>query len=153
MDPVKPELVSLEREIRCRYAWSTGKTVGAFLEALRDRRAILGSQCDGCGSVSVPPGSYCERCGSEMRDWKEVGPRGVVTSWTRAGEEVPGLDVPAPFRYVLVRLAGADTSMLHLAPDDDRVQVGATLVAEFRTERSGAVTDIRWFVPEESAEV
>ncbi len=151
MDLGKPELVYLERETSCDYAWSTGEIVGAFLEALRDRSKILGSVCRGCGTVSVPPNSYCEKCGSNMRDWKEVGPRGVVVSWTRSTAAVPGLDVPAPFRYVLVRLAGADTSMLHLAPDDDRIEIGATVVPEFRSKRSGAITDIMWFEPEEGA--
>jgi uncharacterized OB-fold protein len=53
-----------------------------------------------------------------------------------------------PFRYVVVRLAGADTSILHLAPDDDAVRTGAAVLAEFREERTGSIMDIKWFVPE-----
>lgn len=152
MEVERREPLRLERELRYGYCWSTGPVVGTFLGILRDEGRILGSRCSGCGRVSVPPGSYCEFCGADASDWREVGPRGVVTSWTRAAEAVEGLDVPAPFRYVLVRLAGADTSMLHLAPDDDRVQVGSTVSAEFRVGRSGSITDIRWFVPEEGEE-
>jgi hypothetical protein len=86
-----------------------------------------------------------------MKDWKEVGPRGVVVSWARVPSPVEGAPLEAPFRYVLVRLSGADTSILHLAPDDDRVKIGAVVVPEFREDRKGSVTDIRWFVPEDSS--
>jgi uncharacterized OB-fold protein len=85
-----------------------------------------------------------------MRDWREVGPRGVVMSWARVDKPVRGAPLEPPFRYVLVRLAGADTSMLHLAPDDDAVRTGATVTPEFREERTGSITDIKWFVPEVS---
>ncbi|MBU1672561.1 MAG: OB-fold domain-containing protein [Actinobacteria bacterium] len=147
-----PELVYLKGETRCHYTWSTGEVVGSFLGALRDHARILGAVCSGCGRVAVPPLSYCEECCSAMEDYREVGPRGVVMSWTRVAAGFPDAPLPAPFRYVLVKLAGADTSLLHLAPDDERVVVGATLHPEFRKVRRGAITDIKWFVPDESAE-
>lgn len=149
MENASQEFEFLYSETRCSYAWSTGEIVGGFLEALRDRGAILGAECGGCGSVAVPPQSYCEQCGGAMKDWREVGPRGVVLSWARVPEQFEGAPLEAPFRYVLVRLAGADTSMLHVAPDDERVKIGVTVVPEFKERRTGAITDIRWFVPEE----
>ena len=149
MENASVEHEFLDSEIRCSYAWSTGEIVGGFLEALRDRGVILGAECGGCGSVFVPPQSYCEQCGGAMKDWREVGPRGVVLSWARVPEQFEGAPLEAPFRYVLVRLAGADTSMLHVTPDDERVKTGVTVVPEFKERRTGAITDIRWFVPEE----
>lgn len=146
----EPELIFHQAENRCPYRWSAGRAVGTFMAALRDHRKILGSVCDGCGSVHVPAVSYCELCAGSMSDWREVGPRGVVMSWAGAPTGFEHAPVEAPFRFVLVRLAGADTSILHVAPDDDRIRVGATVVPEFRKERTGAITDIRWFVPEES---
>jgi uncharacterized OB-fold protein len=77
-----------------------------------------------------------------------VGPSGVVMSWARVTDNSRGAPVEAPFRFVLVRLAGADTSMLHLAPDDERIKIGAKVVPEFREKRTGSITDIKWFVPE-----
>ncbi len=148
MDEAQPELGQVEAVRRNSYAWSTGEITGAFLEALRDRGTILASLCRGCGTVAVPPNSFCEACGSTMRDWREVGPRGVVMSWARVEAPFDGAPLEAPFRYVLVRLAGADTSILHLAPDDDAVRIGVTVAPEFREERTGSITDIKWFVPE-----
>jgi uncharacterized OB-fold protein len=150
LDDDRTELEYVDSSEGNRYAWSTGEITGAFLEALRDRGIILGALCRGCGTVAVPPNSYCEVCGSTMRDWRQVGPRGVVMTWARVERRVEGVPLESPFRYVLVRLAGADTSILHLAPDDDAVRTGATVIPEFREERSGSITDIKWFVPEVS---
>jgi len=144
----QPKLVFLEGENKCPYRWSTGEMVGAFLTALRDHRKILGGVCTGCGAVIVPPSSYCETCSSPVEEMREVGPRGVVMTWARVPEPFDDAPLPAPFRYVLVRLAGSDTSMVHVAPDDDNVRVGAILIPEFREERWGSITDIKWFVPE-----
>lgn len=148
MDLRPPELIYLEGEARCTYSWATGEVVGEFLGALRDHGKILGAVCDGCGDVAVPPQSYCEKCGAAAGDFREVGPRGVVMSWSRIARDFDGAPLKAPFRYVLVRLAGSDSEMLHVAPDDDRIKIGATVRPEFKpeAEREGAITDIRWFV-------
>lgn len=70
-------------------------------------------------------------------------------SWSRVAGGFEGAPVQAPFRYVLVRLAGTDSAILHLAPDDDRIEIGAVLRPEWRDERHGSITDIKWFVPDE----
>ena len=148
MEIKQPELVYLEGENRCPYTWSTGETVGAFLTALRDHRKILGGVCAGCGTVIVPAVSYCEACASPVDEMREVGPKGVVMSWARVPEPFDDAPLPAPFRYVLVRLSGSDTSMVHVAPDDGRIKVSAIVTPEFREERRGSITDIKWFVPD-----
>lgn len=143
------------------YRWATGQAIGFFLTTLKEQGKIIGATCEGCGQVSVPAQSYCESCGADTSGFTEVGPRGVIISW--AG--VPGPDrgpdrlsgtalLPAPFRYVLVRLAGADTELLHLAPADERIKIGAAVVPEFRPreERTGCITDIRWFVPSDGSD-
>lgn len=143
----EPELQYLDGENRCPYTWTCGPAVGEFLAALRDHAKILGVVCSGCGTVSVPPMSYCELCGSDIKDWREVGPNGVVMSWARVASGFRGQPAEPPFRYVMVRLAGADTSLLHIAPDDERVREGAVVRPVFRDVRRGGITDIEWFVP------
>lgn len=138
------------------YRRATGDAAGFFLSTLKESGTIAGAACAGCGQVSVPPRSYCDSCGSETACFTEVGPRGVVISWARVtgpGAETGGhAPVEPPFRYVLVRLAGADTDLLHVAPDDDRVKIGAAVTPVFREpdERTGSIADIRWFVPAEA---
>ncbi|MHB8895775.1 MAG: Zn-ribbon domain-containing OB-fold protein [Candidatus Geothermincolia bacterium] len=152
MDLKPPELIYLEGETRCPYNWATGDVTGTFLGALRDHGKILGAVCEGCGGVAVPPLSYCEKCGSRMSEWREVGPAGLVMSWARVSEGYEHAPLEPPFRFVLVRLAGADTELLHVAPDDQAIKVGAKVRPEFKPEdeRTGAITDIRWFVPDAS---
>lgn len=148
MEDHPPDLSYLEGENRCPYRWSTGSVIGAFLTALRDHRKILGAVCSGCGTVWVPPQSYCERCAGRIGDFREVGPRGVVMSWSRVAEPFEGVPLDVPFRYVMVRLAGADTALLHVAPDDDSIRTGAAVRPEYREQRNGSITDIKWFVAE-----
>lgn len=145
-----PELTYLEGEARCPYTWATGDVTGSFLGALRDHGRILGAVCKGCGSVAVPPLSYCEECASEFSEWREVGPLGVVMSWTRVESGYEAAPLEPPFRFVLVRLSGADTEMLHVAPDDERIVEGARVRPVFKpdADRSGAITDIECFVCE-----
>ncbi len=131
------------------YHWSTGPVVGAFLGALREDGRLLASVCSGCGRVSCPSTSYCEACGSETEELREVGPRAVVVAWARETRKVEGLPLETPFRYVLIKPAGADTLLLHVAPDDGRVVAGAVLVPELAEERTGSIVDVRWFRPEE----
>lgn len=142
-----PELVYLEGENRCSYTWATGEVTGEFLQALRDHGRILGAVCSGCGCVAAPPLSYCEKCSSRFGDWREVGPSGVVMSWTRVERGYEAAPLEPPFRFVLVRLSGADTEMLHVARDDERLTEGAVVVPVWKppAEREGAITDIRCF--------
>lgn len=152
MEPDPGELVYLEGETSCPYHWSTGRAAEAFLGALRDHAKVLGAVCGGCGDVAVPPLAYCEKCGSSISDYREVGPRGVVISWARVAGGYQGCPLEPPFRYVLVRMAGADTEMLHVAPDDERVRTGATVRPEFKPpgQREGSIRDIKWFVPDDA---
>jgi uncharacterized OB-fold protein len=147
-----PELTELRVQSISEYSWSTGEVTGSFLGALQKHGKILGAVCSGCGRVAAPPLSYCESCGSGISDYKEVGPRGVVMSWAGAPGDTEGAPLDGPFRFILVRLAGADTEMVHLAPDDERIRIGAAVRPEFRPapERTGSITDIRWFIPDES---
>jgi uncharacterized OB-fold protein len=80
----------------------------------------------------------------------EVGPGGVLETFTRVFYETPAHPVKAPLVYGVVRLDGADTGMAHLiaGADPDRVEIGMRLEPVFRAERSGTMLDIEYFRPE-----
>ena len=44
----------------------------------------------------------------------EVGPEGVVTSWTWVDEPNPNHPLDRPFAFALIQLDGADTAMVHV---------------------------------------
>ncbi|MBN2168413.1 MAG: OB-fold domain-containing protein [Actinobacteria bacterium] len=149
MDQPRDEFICLEQNMKFKIMRPAGRVVGLFLAALRDEKKIIGSECRECGKVFVPPASYCERCSSDTYDLREVGPRGVVISWTRVSGGFYDSPADSPFRYIMVRLMGADTPLLHISPDDERIQIGAVVRPVFLEERTGSITDIKWFVPDD----
>jgi uncharacterized OB-fold protein len=79
-----------------------------------------------------------------------VGPAGTVESWAWVEHPAPQHPLDHPFAWVLVRLDGAGTAMLHVldAGSPEQVQTGMRVVADFApaAERVGRIQDIRAFV-------
>jgi hypothetical protein len=133
------------------YTRSTGPVVGRFLTGLRDGRieGIRGSD----GTVLVPPTEYDPYTAAALREFVEVGPAGVVTSWTWVAEPRVGKQpLDRPFAWALIRFDAADTTMLHAVAVDDpeAMSVGLRVQPRWRTERVGSIRDIEAFVPEGS---
>ncbi len=133
------------------YTRSTGPVVGRFLTSLRDGRfeGIRGSD----GKVIVPPTEYDPYTAAALSEFVEVGPAGVVTSWTWVAEPRVGKQpLDRPFAWALIQLDGADTTLLQaVAVDDaDAMSVGMRVQPRWRTERVGSIRDIEAFVPEGS---
>ncbi len=142
------EVLTSAHVLEYPYSRSVGPVIGAFLTALRDGR-ILGASGSN-GSVVVPPTEYDPETAEPTGELIEVGPGGTVTTWAWIDRPTPGQPLDHPFAWVLVRLDGATTAMLHVldAPSSD-VHTGMRVRADFRpaSERVGRVQDIRAFVP------
>lgn len=139
---VEPVLV--EGRIRIPYRWPSGRHGDRFLRALRDEGRLLGLRCPRTGRVLVPPPpARSGEASVAEADWVEVGPGGVVETFTVRGGEV----------LALVRPDGADTALLHrlvdVAPVD--VRVGLRVRAVLASERTGSILDLRGFAPEPEA--
>lgn len=130
------------------YRRSLGPVVGGFFTALREQR-VLGSRTSG-GRVLCPPLEYDPDTGDAVDDLVEVGAAGVVTGWAWVGEPRPKHPLATPFAWVLVRLDGADTSLVHAldAPGPDAVTTGLRVRIRWADERRGHITDIACFEPE-----
>ncbi len=136
------------------YVRSVGPVIGAFLTGLRDGR-ILGAQsrdAQGKATVIVPPTEYDPVTSADVGALVEVGQSGVVTTWSWAPEPKKDQPLDRPFAWVLVRLDGATTAMLHVvdAGSLDAMSSGMRVTARWRpaAERVGRVQDIECFVPE-----
>ncbi|MDX2529841.1 Zn-ribbon domain-containing OB-fold protein [Streptomyces europaeiscabiei] len=129
------------------FTRSLGPVQGAFLTGLRER-VVLGVRT-GDGRVLVPPVEYDPVTAEEIRDLVEVASTGTVTTW--AWNHAPRRDQPlgTPFAWVLVRLDGADTALLHAldVPGPEAVRTGMRVRVRWAEERSGAITDIACFEP------
>lgn len=144
-----PDILSAPLVVEFPFTRSLGPVQSAFLTGLRER-TVLGVRT-GDGKVLVPPVEYDPVTAEEIRDLVEVAATGTVTTW--AWNPHPRRDQPleTPFAWVLVRLDGADTALLHVldAPGPDAVHTGMRVRVRWAEERTGAITDIACFEPYE----
>lgn len=139
---------SVKHAIEFPYTRTVGAVVGAFLTGLRDQ-TIIGIRSG--DRVLVPPLEYDPETGRALdHDFVEVGPSGVVTSWTWVSSPTPKHPLDRPFAFALIQLDGADTALLHAvdAGTEDAIATGARVTARWKDERVGHITDLECFVPE-----
>ncbi|MET9514578.1 OB-fold domain-containing protein [Streptomyces sp. NPDC002994] len=145
-----PEVLRAPLVVEFPFTRSLGPVQSAFLTGLRERTVLGVKTAD--GGVLVPPVEYDPVTAEEIRDLVEVAPTGTVTTW--AWNPAPRRDqpLPTPFAWVLVKLDGADTALLHVldAPGPDAVRTGMRVRIRWAGERTGAITDIACFEPYES---
>ncbi len=131
------------------YRRSVGPVVGEFLTGLRDRKVLGARTAD--GRVLVPPLEYDPDTGEATNELVEVGSSGTVEGHTWLPEPRAKAPLDEPFAWALVRLDGADTTILHALDggSPDKVQQGMRVRIRWRDETKGHITDIECFEPEE----
>ncbi|MGW6394317.1 Zn-ribbon domain-containing OB-fold protein [Streptomyces sp. NPDC055103] len=142
-----PEALQAPLVVEFPFTRSLGPVQSAFLTGLRER-TVLGVRTE-TGDVLVPPVEYDPATAAELRELVEVGATGTVTTWAWNPEPRTGQPLATPFAWVLVRLDGADTALLHAldAPGPEAVRTGLRVRIRWAAERSGAITDIACFEP------
>lgn len=133
------------------FSRSTGPVIGAFFTALREGFfvGIKGSD----GKVIVPPFEYDPYTSEELTEIVEVGSSGEVVTWAWVSDPLDGQPFDRPFAWALIRLDGADTTVLHAVDvaSMDKMVTGMRVTARWREERVGHIHDVECFVPEEVA--
>ncbi|MEV1021181.1 OB-fold domain-containing protein [Streptomyces sp. NPDC050264] len=147
--PPQPEVLRAPLVVEFPFTRSLGPVQSAFLTGLRER-TVLGVRTSG-GSVLVPPVEYDPVTADEIRDLVEVGAGGTVTTWAWNPGPRRGQPLDTPFAWVLVKLDGADTALLHAldAPGPEAVRTGQRVRIRWAAERVGAITDIACFEPDD----
>jgi hypothetical protein len=142
------EALSAQHVLEYAYTRSVGPVIGAFLAGLRDGR-VLGIRSETAGVV-CPPVEYDPQTAAPLTDLVEVGTGGVVTAWAWVNHPRPNHPLQAPFAWALVRLDGADTSMLHAldAGSEAAVATGMRVRVRWRAQREGHIHDVECFEPE-----
>ncbi|MER6471158.1 Zn-ribbon domain-containing OB-fold protein [Streptomyces collinus] len=148
-----PEVLTAPLVVEFPFTRSLGPVQSAFLTGLRER-VVLGVRTID-GRTLVPPVEYDPVTADELRDLVEVAPTGTVTTWAWNHEPRRAQPLTTPFAWVLVRLDGADTALLHAldAPGPDAVRTGMRVRVRWAAERTGAITDIACFEPYDGAPV
>jgi uncharacterized OB-fold protein len=139
------ELLEAPLVIEYPFNRTTGPVIGAFLTALREQR-MLGIR-DTEGRVVCPPTEYDPQSGEPLTEMVEIGTEGEVTSWSWVSHVRPDQPLTTPHALALIRLDGADTSMLHVidASGPDAISTGARVRVRWAEEREGLITDIACF--------
>jgi hypothetical protein len=107
------------------------------------RHALVIARCARCGSLAIPPGQACPRCGSTdpQYAWQEASGAGTVRSWTIIRQSfLPGFDADLPFLLVDVELAEQqELRMIGRLLDgpDAHVRVGAPVTVAFEDVAEG----------------
>jgi uncharacterized OB-fold protein len=134
-------------EIEFDYTRSLGPTLGQFVAALGDRR-ILGSR-GADGRVHAPPFEYDPQTFAPPAELIEVGTEGTVVTWSWMPRPREGQPLPHPFAWALIRLDGADTSMLHAvdAGSAQAMRTGMRVRARWSASTAGDIRDLACFEP------
>jgi uncharacterized protein len=146
--PTVPDSHTVTTTLEFPYRRSLGPVVGGFMRALAEHR-ILGVRTPG-GEVLVPPLEYDPRTGAALDELVDVGPGGVVGSWTWVAAPTGRHPLDHPFAFALITLDGASTALVHAVdvPTAAALRAGMRVVPRWRQEPQGRITDIVAFVPE-----
>ncbi len=132
------------------YTRSVGPVIGRFLTELRAGNLVGVRGVD--GRVIVPPQEYdpvtSDPIGTSPSDFVSVGPAGRVVTWSWVSEPRPGKHpLDRPFAFALIRLDGADTTLLHAVDcgTPDGIATGVRVAPRWRSDRVGKITDIECF--------
>jgi uncharacterized OB-fold protein len=137
----------VESTLEFPYSRSLGPVVGAFFAGLREHK-ILGVRGTN-GTVLVPPLEYDPTTGDALDELVEVGPLGMVTSWTWIEQPTPKHPLDRPFAFALVTPDGAGTAMVHAvdAGTIDKMSSGMRVQPRWRAEPHNMIDDLACWEP------
>jgi uncharacterized OB-fold protein len=156
-DIKKKKVLSVAWEPKLEYAWDNGPALDRYLAELKKGR-IIAKKCDKCHRIMIPPRMFCELCWRPTGEWVHVQDSGSVNTWVvsyvdwKAGR----LDIKGgvrPYTPAVIEIDGASKGMgiLHLLDEVDpwKITRGMKVKAVWKPveERTGAITDIRYFKP------
>jgi len=132
------------------YTYFAGRVGSKFLTTIRDEKKIMGIKCNKCNKVFVPPRQICDVCMEDIRDnWVDVQNTGEVTNFTVVRYDDKHLPKKAPYVLAMIKLDGADTSLVHVVEgiDVDKAKAGMKVEAVFAEETTSTILDIDHFKP------
>lgn len=141
---------TVDGKLALPYTYFAGRVGSKFLTTIRDEKKIMGIKCNKCNKVFVPPRQTCDVCMEDIRDnWVDVQNTGEVTNFTVIRYDDKHLPKKAPYVLAMIKLEGADTSMVHVVEgiDVDKAKIGMKVQAVFAEETTSTLMDIDHFAP------
>ncbi len=134
------------------YAWDTGIAIGSYLASLKEG-VILGSRCNTCRKVVVPPRIVCEWCFRPMDDFVALKDTGTINTFSLCYVTWDVQRIKEPEIPAVIEIDGASPlhGIMHMLGEIDpkKVKIGMRVKAVWKPakERQGSITDILYFKP------
>mgnify|MGYP001046552839 CR=1 FL=1 len=146
------ELGYWKGEIPVYYVYTMGRAGERFFRAIKEEGKFLGTRCNRCDKVFVPPRIYCEECMERIEDsYLEVSKRGVVHTFTVCYEDMDENRLEEPKIVAMVMLEDADGGLVHflgeVEPQDVYIGMPVEAVLKEKELREGNILDIVYFKP------
>jgi uncharacterized OB-fold protein len=138
--------------LRGDFAWDTGVAIGQYLAGFK-QGIILGSRCNTCRKVVVPPRTVCEWCFRPMDDYVPLEDSGTVNTFSLCYVTWDVKRIKKPELPAVIEIDGASPlhGIMHMLgevePDDIHIGMRVKAVWKSPKERQGSVTDILYFKP------
>ena len=139
------------------YAWDNGPALNRYLAEFKNGR-IVGKRCRKCQRILLPHRMFCELCWVPTAEWVYLPSRGTVNTfcishvdWKAGRLDIAGGVRPFTPAVIEIEGAGKDNAILHMLeeidPKDIKIGMAVEAVWKPAEERTGSVTDIRYFKP------
>lgn len=144
-------VLSVAYRPKAKYAWATGIAIGRFLEGLKSGQ-ILGTRCDHCGRVVVPPRIFCEWCFKRTESWVKLPDTGTINTFSISYITADTTRIKKPIIPAVIEIDDtSNAGFLHLVGDvePDEVRIGMKVKAVWAeaATRIASITDIKYFAP------
>ena len=139
-------------ELRGDFAWDTGIAIGQYLAAFKEG-VILGSRCNTCRKVVVPPRTVCEWCFHPMNEYVPLQDTGTVITFSLCYVTWDVKRIKEPELPAVIEIDGASPlhGIMHMLGevDPDDIHIGMRVKAVWKPpeDREGSITDILYFKP------
>tara|TARA_Y100000287_G_scaffold89013_1_gene70757 strand:- start:31 stop:477 length:447 start_codon:yes stop_codon:yes gene_type:complete len=142
------DLLRAPFELAYNYKRSSGPVMSEFFEALGQQK-ILGTKSS-AGKVFSPAAEFDPETNEPLKEMIEVGPGGVVESFSWIENPKHHHLIKEPFAFALIKLDGADTSMLHMVTqcNEADLRIGSRVEANWSEIQEQRITDIKFFTLE-----
>ncbi|MHC5037944.1 MAG: Zn-ribbon domain-containing OB-fold protein [Planctomycetota bacterium] len=156
-DVAEGKVITSAWEPNMQYAWDDGPAIARYLAELKKGR-IVGKACRKCARVLIPPRMFCELCWRPTDDWVACEDTGTVNTFciSHVDWKAGRLDIEGgvrPYTPAVIEIDGASKGMgiLHMLEEVDpkKIKIGMRVQAVWKPaeERTGAITDIKYFKP------
>ena len=139
-------------EPEIQYSWSLGPAYSRFLQELKKGK-IVGRTCKKCDRVIVPPRMFCEYCYRPTDDWIELKDTGVIETFSISYLDPNARRIKDPILIGVISIDGASPQhgFMHyfgeMKPEELKIGMKVKAAWKSEKERTGSITDIKYFKP------